>query len=60
MIHLKVYGSWVDIVVDDFLPVGANNELIFCKNRNQKNEFWCSLLEKVIHFLIIVFSTAIK
>ena len=33
-------------MVDDFLPVYHKNELIFCKNRNQKNEFWCSLLEK--------------
>ena len=33
-------------MVDDFLPVNHKNELIFCKNRNQKNEFWCSLLEK--------------
>ena len=34
------------MVVDDFLPVGPDNKLIFAKNRETPNEFWCALLEK--------------
>lgn len=41
-----IYGTWKDVVVDDYLPVGVNNRLIFSKNREVKNEFWCALLEK--------------
>ncbi|RMZ95081.1 calpain-3 isoform X2 [Brachionus plicatilis] len=41
-----IYGTWKDVVIDDYLPVGPDNKLIFCKNRDVKNEFWCALLEK--------------
>ncbi len=41
-----VYGEWKDVVVDDFLPVGPDNQLIFSKNRFSSNELWCALLEK--------------
>jgi hypothetical protein len=41
-----IYGTWKDVVVDDYLPVGPDNKLIFSKNRETKNEFWCALLEK--------------
>jgi len=41
-----VYGTWKDIVVDDYLPVDQYNNLIFCRNRETKNEYWCALLEK--------------
>jgi len=34
------------VVVDDFLPVGPDNQLIFSKNRFFSNELWCALLEK--------------
>lgn len=39
------YGNWVEIVVDDQLPT-HNNKLIFCKNRDEPNEFWPALFEK--------------
>jgi hypothetical protein len=41
-----IYGKWKDVVVDDYLPVDSNNNLLFAKNRENKNEFWVALLEK--------------
>ncbi len=41
-----IYGSWKDVVVDDYLPVGPDNKLIFSKNRETPNAFWCALFEK--------------
>lgn len=40
------YGQWVDVVVDDKIPVNQNNQLIFCKNLVDKNEMFGPLLEK--------------
>jgi calpain-5 len=41
------YGEWLDVVVDDLLPVDKyTNKLIYCHNKKEKNEFWCALLEK--------------
>jgi hypothetical protein len=41
------YGEWLDVVVDDLLPVDKfTNRLIYARNKQEKNEFWCSLLEK--------------
>ena len=37
-------GQWVEVVIDDRLPV-LNNEYLFVKPRN-KREFWPCLLEK--------------
>ena len=37
-------GQWVEVVIDDRLPV-LNNEYFFVNPRN-KQEFWPSLLEK--------------
>lgn len=43
-----IYGFWYDVVVDDLLPVwDHNNKLVFCSNKEEPNEFWAALLEKV-------------
>lgn len=41
-----IYGSWYDVCVDDYLPVGKDGQLNFCHNSNYCNEFWSALLEK--------------
>jgi hypothetical protein len=41
-----IYGDWKDVVIDDYLPVGPDDNLIFSGNRETRNEFWCALLEK--------------
>lgn len=46
--HFKFWlnGEWVDVVVDDRLPVDEHNQLLFCKNSLNKNEMFAPLLEK--------------
>ncbi|CAF1074938.1 unnamed protein product [Brachionus calyciflorus] len=39
-------GEWVDVVVDDRIPVNEYNEPVFCKNSVDKNEMFGPLLEK--------------
>lgn len=40
------FGEWVDVVIDDRLPVNEHNQLIYCQNAKNKNEFFGPLLEK--------------
>jgi len=39
------------IEIDDYLPT-FENELIFCKNKHNKSEFWSSLFEKAVAKLL--------
>jgi hypothetical protein len=40
------FGEWLDVVVDDLLPVNENDELIYCSNPVEVNEFFGPLFEK--------------
>lgn len=39
-------GKWIDVVVDDKIPVDSQNNFLFSHNKENKNEFWLPLLEK--------------
>jgi hypothetical protein len=41
-----IFGTWYDVTIDDRLPVSPSNQLLFCQNKQQPNEFWAALLEK--------------
>ncbi len=51
-----MYGDWYDVVIDDFLPYSDNlNQLVFCHNVKQPNEFWPALLVKFFRFNFYVY-----
>ena len=45
MVRLFINGVWRKIIIDDFLPLGTNGELISAHSINL-DEFWISLIEK--------------
>ena len=47
MFHFRFwkFGKWFDVVIDDRLPT-CENKLLFCSNKKEENEYWCSLIEK--------------
>ena len=40
------YGGWTEVIIDDRLPTSADQQLVFCSNRERPDEFWPGLLEK--------------
>ena len=52
--HFRIwlYGKWKDIVVDDYLPVFPDDELVFAHNgqagSQAQESLWCALFEKAL------------
>ena len=48
LFHFRFWnnGKWVDICVDDRLPVSPDGKLLLCSNKQEPDEFWAALLEK--------------
>ena len=47
LVHFRFwrFGKWVDVFVDDRLPVKDAHRLMYAKSTDE-NEFWVSLIEK--------------
>ncbi|VDN42343.1 unnamed protein product [Dibothriocephalus latus] len=39
------FGNWVEVLIDDRLPVDSNNRMIFMHS-DESNEMWSALMEK--------------
>ncbi len=48
--HFRLWklGDWFDVVIDDYLPVNEQHQLLFARNLTYPNEFWIPLFEKAI------------
>ncbi len=48
--HFRLWKprGWYDVVVDDYLPVDQDYNLLFSKNLSYRNEFWIALIEKAV------------
>lgn len=48
--HFRLWrlGDWYDVVVDDYLPVDNQYNIIFTRNLTHTNEYWVSLFEKSV------------
>jgi calpain-5 len=40
------FGKWIEVVIDDRLPVDDYGRLLYCSNKKYPNELWCALIEK--------------
>ena len=46
------FGTWFDVVIDDFLPVNECNQLIYCRNEVDSTEMIGPLLEFFLEIVI--------
>jgi len=44
-VRFCIDGEWTYVVIDDWMPVGADGELLYARSKDPQ-EIWCPLLEK--------------
>ncbi|ESO12858.1 hypothetical protein HELRODRAFT_159445 [Helobdella robusta] len=44
--HIGCENNFTEVIVDDLLPVDENGNLIYGRNKQDRNEFWFPLFEK--------------